>query len=111
MTVLRRVGDEFAADHAAGAAAVLDDDLLAQTVTEMLCDDPTDNVIDAARWERHDKAHRAVRVILSRSHGREREQHAGRREHSAQVCHKPLPLISSMRGRSNHFNTLSWVHD
>ena len=36
MAVLRRIGDEFAADNAAGAAANLDDDLLAEPIAEML---------------------------------------------------------------------------
>jgi len=91
MAVLRRIGDEFAADHATGATAVLDDDLLTEPVAEMLRDDPADDVIDAAGRKRHDQPHRPVRVVLGRRSSGDREQHAGRRENSAQVCHEPLP--------------------
>jgi NADPH:quinone reductase-like Zn-dependent oxidoreductase len=57
------------ADYTAGAAAILDDDLLAKPVPEMLRNDPADDVIDATGRERHDEPHLPARVILSRRHG------------------------------------------
>ena len=64
MAILWRVGNDFAADHAAGAAAIVDDDLLAKPLAEMLGDDAGDDVVDAAGRERHHKAHRLIRVVL-----------------------------------------------
>ena len=66
VAVLRRVGDDLGANHAAGAAAIVDDDLLAEPLAEMLRDDAGDDVVDAAGRKRHDQPHRPVRVILRR---------------------------------------------
>ena len=71
VAVLWRVGDDLAADHAAGAAAIVDDDLLAKPLAEMLGDDAGDDVVDAAGRERHDEPHRLVRVVSRRSRGRQ----------------------------------------
>jgi len=53
-------------DIAAGAAAVLDDDRLAQSVAERLLDDPRHDVVGAARRERDDEGHRPLGVERER---------------------------------------------
>src|SRR5258706_471447 len=73
VAVLWRVGDEFAADDATGATAVLNDDLPAQPVAEMLADHAADDVVDAAGRKRNDQPHRPVRIVLRRGHSRKRQ--------------------------------------
>ena len=51
-------------DHAVGAAAVLDHDLLAERIGQPLRDQPRDGVVAAARRERHDQRDRARRIGL-----------------------------------------------
>ena len=108
MAVLRRIGDDLAADDATGAAAIVDDDLLAEPLAEMLGDYAGDNVVDAAGRERHDEPHRPVRVILRQGGAWEQQQEraADRCEQSACACHEPLPDSSTMRGARAYFNAL-----
>ena len=65
-----RAGDDFDADVAAGAGAVLDYDLLAQQLHELRLDDTGDEVGRATGRERNDHADRLCRVI-----GRRLRQH------------------------------------
>ena len=65
--------DPCEADIAARAAAVLDDDRLAQRLAERLLYDPGDDVVGAARRERDDERYRPLGV------GRERRAIAQRR--------------------------------
>jgi hypothetical protein len=94
VAVLRRIGDDLSANHATGAAAIVDDDLLAEPLAEMLRDDAGDDVVDAAGRERHDEPHRPVRGILRRSRGREHEQRDRNcRKSGAHAAHEPSPAI------------------
>ena len=54
VAVGRRLGRRLGADHAAGAAAVLDDELLAEGLAELVGPGPGDDVGGAAGRERHD---------------------------------------------------------
>ena len=73
----RRVRRDFRADDAAGAAAVVDDDLLAQVLAQVRGDHAPDHVVAAAGRERNDEPHRLHRIVLRRRRGREREQESG----------------------------------
>ena len=64
VAVLGCVGDQLGADHAAGAAAVLDHELLAQPVAQVVGDHAPDGVVDRARRERNDDANRLGRIVL-----------------------------------------------
>jgi len=59
-----RLGGEVGADDAAGAAAVIDEDLLAEPFAELVGDDAADHVVAAAGRERDDHADRAARIIV-----------------------------------------------
>ena len=56
------MGNETGADVGAGAAAVLDDDLLVETLRYRLCHEPRDNVERAAGRDRNDKTDRLARI-------------------------------------------------
>jgi hypothetical protein len=56
----------MAADHAARAAAVIDNDLLAQRFRETLANGARKNVIAATGRKRHDEAQRATGIRLLR---------------------------------------------
>src|SRR6185503_15459499 len=72
IAVRRRLDRQVDADRAAGAGAVLDEHLLAEPARNVLADEPGDEVEPAAGRERHDEAHRPVRIGLSaRDRGRE----------------------------------------
>ena len=58
----RRMGHEAGADIGAGAATVLDDDLLIETLRHRLCDEPRDNVERAAGRDRNDETDRLARI-------------------------------------------------
>jgi hypothetical protein len=59
-----RLGDDVAADRAASAAAVVDDDRLPQTFLHPAGQRTADDVRDATGAERHDHAHRPVGEVL-----------------------------------------------
>ena len=77
IAVLGRVGGELGADHHAGAAAVVDDDLPSQPLAERCRDRPSHHVIAAAGHGRNDEPDRLGRILL-RGGGRNR-----RHEHPA----------------------------
>src|SRR5262249_6551394 len=52
------------ADDAAGARPVVDHDLLAHALAQLLRQDPAEDVRDAARARGNDDAHRTRRVLL-----------------------------------------------
>ncbi len=87
VTVGLRLGDLLGADRAAGAALVLDHDLLAELFRQRHRQDAREDVGRAARRERHDELHRLVRVLLrqrgrARQHQRQpRGQHPPRQRH------------------------------
>ena len=72
------IGDALGAGHAAGAADVLDHDLLAEDLTHALGEHAADGVLRPARRERDHHGDRARRIILrgcgcqQRHYGRER---------------------------------------
>ena len=59
VAVGRGLGGDLGGDHAAAAGAVVDDDLLAQTVGQFLREQPRDDVGAAARGGSREHAHRA----------------------------------------------------
>src|SRR5712691_9007506 len=61
-------------DRAAGAAAVVDDDRLAERLAHLVRDDPPDDGGAAAGRERDNERDRPVRIVLR---GRGRRRHAG----------------------------------
>jgi hypothetical protein len=74
VAVRRRVGRLVGADIAAGAAAVLDDDLLAPDLGQALRQRTRQRVTAAARWKRHDQTHEAVRIALRTRRPRQQRQ-------------------------------------
>ena len=56
------MGHEAGADVGAGAATVLDDDLLIETFRHRLCHEPRNNVERAARRDRNDETDRLARI-------------------------------------------------
>ncbi len=76
----RGIGDPLGAGHAAGAADVLDHDLLAENLAHARCHDAAEHVGRAAGRERNDHRDRLGRIALRRCGARERQQYAnGRR--------------------------------
>jgi len=61
MTVRRRTRGELGADDAVSARAVVDDRLLAEPIAELLGEKTPEDVVAAARRERHDYADRLGR--------------------------------------------------
>ena len=74
VAVLGRVGGELGADDAARAAAVVDDELLAEPPAQLRGDHAADRVIDGAGGERNDDAHQLGGVVLRRCRRRENHQ-------------------------------------
>jgi len=68
--VRRRFGDDVGAEYAALAGAVVDDDGLLENFRHALADDAGDDVVGAARRERHDQPNGLVRIILRHGGGR-----------------------------------------
>src|SRR3954470_20270868 len=58
MAIRNRAYRDFGTDNCSGAAAVVDDDILAKPLAETRRDDAPDNVDGAARRKGHDHAHR-----------------------------------------------------
>jgi len=88
---------ELGADHAAGAAAVVDHDLLAEAVAELDGDQAPDHVVAAARRERNDHPHRTGGIILGRGEAGGGEHQAGGSQQRAQVLHPCiLPFCSAL---------------
>src|SRR5688572_21257472 len=57
MTVGGRAGGELRSYHAVGARPVIHDGLLTESLGELLCDEPSKDVVAAAGRERNDQAH------------------------------------------------------
>src|SRR5262249_8671663 len=77
VAVLRRARDQFGGDAAAGAAARLDHELLAEIAAQVLRQDARRDVGGGARTEAVDDAHRPRRVGLSRRNGGQAKQRDG----------------------------------
>ena len=80
VTVGRRFDDEFDADGAAGAGAIVGHHLLAEHFAEFGRHQPANHVVGAARRERNDQADRFRRVILRAGAGTAQNQCAGQWE-------------------------------
>jgi hypothetical protein len=77
-----RVGGGLRADHATGAAAVVDHDLLAEALAELGRDHAADHIVAAARRERDDQPDRLGGIILRcRSGCRQCQQGASSAQH------------------------------
>ena len=63
IAVRRRSRRSFGPDHAPGSAAVIDEDLLPQTLAELAGNETPDHVVAAAGRERDNQTHRAGRII------------------------------------------------
>jgi hypothetical protein len=104
VAVFRRIGGELAADDAAGAAAVVHHDLLAQPRAQLGGDQAADAVVDGARRERNDQPYRLGRVVLRRGRRREgQQQPRGLEQQCVQSWHHVLPKMRRrrwMRGSS-----------
>src|SRR5436190_23144292 len=66
-------------EHAASAAAIIDEHLVTELFGELVCDQPSDHVIAAAGRKRNDQPHRLVGIFRrggrnQRQQQREREQ-------------------------------------
>ena len=78
VAVGRGLGGEIGADHAAGAGAIVDEDLLAEVLAELVGDDAADDVVAAAGRERDDQADRSGWGSRRRTRrGARREARAG----------------------------------
>src|SRR5262249_54781261 len=60
----RGMGDEIGGDRAAGAGAVLHDELLGKKLAQLLRQETRGDVAGCARRKAHDDAHRPVRISL-----------------------------------------------
>ena len=71
----------FRAEHAAGAAAIVDVDFVAELLGKLVRDEASDHVIAAARRERNDQPHRPVRILGRRRRGKGQQQYERERAH------------------------------
>ena len=102
VAVARRARDLRHADVAAGAGDVLDVELLAELLRQLLRDQPSGDVGHAARRERHDDLDRLVRILLRECRARSsarRRKHAmpskAARRTATKNCHdRSLPTVS-----------------
>src|SRR6516164_7010175 len=89
-------------DICAGSRHVFDDELLSKTSREPFCQNPRENVSEAAGEESNDQMHRSSRIILGPNKARcHRKYGGGRREMqnlSAAKLHHDL-LLSKCRSR------------
>ena len=74
-----RAGGEPGADHAAGAAAIVDDDRLAQRMRQPVGDDARHRVDAAAGRERHDQRDRTGGIALRAGAERRQQKRDGAR--------------------------------
>ena len=65
IAVRRRIRRSFGPDHAPGSPAVIDKDLLPQTLAELAGNETSDHVIAAAGRKRDNQTHGSGRIILS----------------------------------------------
>ena len=111
--------DRFGADIGGAAAAILDHHLLAPDFRQLAGDHARDGVGAAARRERHDQAHEAVRPGRSAARGRRRRGgsepasaappgscRARRRDHGYSLT---LMLAALMTGAHLSISALRWV--
>ena len=77
MAVRRSSRDKTDADVGAGAAPVIHDHSLAETVAELLREYAANHIRCAAWRERHDNAQRARRILLRKGKFASRRQHGG----------------------------------
>jgi hypothetical protein len=82
ITVRRGTGRGLGGDDPAGAGPVVDDELLAELLGELVGDDPRGHVGDSASPVRDDDAHRAVRIAGLRRGRQQRERGRRGREQS-----------------------------
>ena len=61
------LGDDGAADGAAGARPVVDHDRLAEAVRHLLADDAAEEIGRSTRRERHDQRHGRDGIVLGRT--------------------------------------------
>ena len=66
VAIRRRLRDEPAADAAAGAGAILDDDRLTQWPANLLGNQPRDEIGRAARADRNDDLDRPLGILRAR---------------------------------------------
>ena len=97
IAVGRRLGDPVRTGHAAGAADILDDELLMQQLAHARCEDSRLRVVRAARGIGHHESHRPHRPILGvtgadGAEGRRDGNREGKRE-----CSHPRMLPSRPR--------------
>src|SRR6188472_4296746 len=83
VAVRRRLRDLHGADAAARAADVLDIELLAELIGELLHDEPCENVGRTAGRERHHHAYRPCWIRLRPSDARSARQYRARRQKGA----------------------------
>ena len=79
IAVRRRVGDDFGADIAGRARAVVDDELLAEPLRQRLADEARDDVGRQARRIADDDVHRPRRIIERRRAAWRQRQRGGAR--------------------------------
>ena len=101
ITIGSRVSDQRHAEIAAGAGVILDIELFAQAVAQLLCDQACHHVGGAGRRERHDDFDRPCRVArcvlrldADTCEQRGTQQRADRRK-AKQRVHRFLPFFSS----------------
>jgi hypothetical protein len=85
VAVRRRACDCFGADRAAGSAAIVDDDLLAEDLTHLRCEHARDDVGVSTRCEGNDHAHRLGGILLRQRGCAEGECNSGERRAAARA--------------------------
>ena len=78
----------------AGTPAVVDIDLLPEFHAELLRDEPTHNIVAAARRKRDDQPHGTVRIVISRRVRGQREQQRRSHQYSRQQCQHDASRIA-----------------
>ena len=86
----RSGGDRLGADHAAGAAAIVHEHLVAELLGELVRDQPPDHVVAAAGRERNDQPHRLVGIVGRRGRAERQQQ-----RESGKAAHHLIPRSST----------------
>ena len=94
---------DLRADDAAARRPVVDDERLAEPLAELLRQHAADRVGAAARRERDDQAHRALRIAALRGH-RDREQR-GEQDGDGQAGHEQTCGADGTRATMDHWNS------
>ena len=94
---MRSLGDGVGADYARRAAgAILDDEVLAHGLVELLHQDARNAIDRSAGRKRHHHGDRAGGIILRRRGGRKRYRERDRKRGSKRKSHGTIPFVQRL---------------